>query len=53
MTIKDLIKELENYPSDTEIMIEIEGQRATPTNVDWEVDSDRSTKVIIHDYPNE
>lgn len=52
MTVKELIKELEQYPEDLEVFIEGDGPRDKPiTSIDWNV-AGQNRWLTISDYPH-
>lgn len=52
MIVDELIKELQTYPEDWEVHIEVNGTQSIARDVDME-SSRNMVAVVIHDYPNE
>jgi len=50
MTVGELIKQLQGYPPEFEVMIEVNNSEAWATDVDW-TSGGISTWVTITDYP--
>ena len=50
MTAKELVKLIQQYPPELEIMMEVRGQTGIPTDVDWEVGG-ANAWLTITDYP--